>query len=132
MATRTFSEPRALTHELARFFRQATDGDHTLNSHLKREGVLRAVSRLGALELSGDSIPASVLATRTYLSELKNGRCERTWIRFAAQFGTLVVMPSDESCKVMNKTVSLDGLPWLSSCMCEGDGLLTGTACPRT
>ena len=104
-------------HELARLFRQATDGDHTLNSHLKREGVLRAVSRLGALELSGDSFPASVLATSTYPSELKDGRCESPWIRFAAQFGTLVVMPSDEGLQSHEQDVSLDGLPWLSSCI---------------
>ena len=48
MAMRTFAEPRALFHELARSSRPFTDGYHTLNSHLKREewSVPRAVSRL--------------------------------------------------------------------------------------
>ena len=50
MLVRTFAEPRALVHELARLSRLFTDGYHTLNSHLRREewSVLRGVSQLNS------------------------------------------------------------------------------------
>ena len=46
-------------------------------------------------------------------------RCESPWIRFAAQFGTSVVMPGDEVLQGRDEDVSWDGLRPLSSCTPE-------------
>ena len=43
-------------------------------------------------------------------------RCESPWIRFAAQLGTLVIMPGDDGLQGHEEDVVLDGVPPLPSC----------------
>ena len=86
---RTFAEPRAHIHELARLSRPFTDGYHTLNSHLKRGMELAPSCQWsgvynGSLELSRYSFPTSVLAATTRLSELKDGQCAEWTLELAS------------------------------------------------
>ena len=55
-------------------------------------------------------------------------RCESPSIRFAAQFGTLAIMPGDDGLQGHEEDVFLDGLPPLSSCT---SGIPTIASTPR-